>query len=134
MQPDCPFCTRDPQFVGRVASENEDCVFLYRDEPILHGSGLIVPKAHRPTVFDLSPEEWQATFELLHMVRDRMVAELQPDGFNVGWNCGEVGGQSIHHAHLHIIPRFKDEPFAGKGIRHWLKSEANLRPSLRREG
>lgn len=42
------------------------------------------------------------------------------------------GGQSIHHAHLHVVPRFRDEPLAGKGIRPWLKSEANLRPSLLR--
>lgn len=57
-----------------------------------------------------------------------MVRELRPDGFNVGWNCFAAGGQSIPHAHLHVIPRFRDEPFAGKGIRHWLKSEANRRP------
>jgi histidine triad (HIT) family protein len=56
---------------------------------------------------------------------------LRPDGFNVGWNCGPVGGQVIPHAHLHVIPRFADEPYAGKGIRHWLKQESNRRPGNR---
>uniref|UniRef100_UPI0035A02FFB HIT family protein n=1 Tax=Brevibacillus daliensis TaxID=2892995 RepID=UPI0035A02FFB len=50
-----------------------------------------------------------------------------PDGYNIGWNCKAVGGQHIQHAHLHVIPRYKSEPFAGKGIRHWLKSRENKR-------
>jgi histidine triad (HIT) family protein len=36
---------------------------------------------------------------------------------DVGWNCGK----ETFHAHLHVIPRFEDEPLAGKSIRHWLK-------------
>lgn len=125
----CPFCVRDPNEVGRSTLENDLCVFLEGAEPVLQGSGIIVPKAHRPTVFDLTHEEWAATYGLLALVHAKMVRVLHPDGFNVGSNCGEVGGQFIPHAHLHVIPRFRDEPFAGKGIRHWLKSEANIRPS-----
>ena len=53
--------------------------------------------------------------------------KYHPDAYNVGWNCGEVGGQHIMHAHLHVIPRFNDEPYAGKGIRHWLKGTENKR-------
>lgn len=129
----CPFCVRDSGEVGRVTLENEHCVFLERMDldQALKGSGIIIPRAHRSTVFDLTADEWMATYDLLAQVHGKMNRELNPDGFNVGWNCGEAGGQSIHHAHLHVIPRFDDEPFAGKGIRHWLKSEANIRPSLR---
>ena len=53
---------------------------------------------------------------------------LVPTGYNVGWNCGSEAGQEVFHAHLHVIPRFADEPLAGKGIRHWLKQEENRRP------
>ena len=53
-----------------------------------------------------------------------------PDGYNIGWNCNTIGGQHIMHAHLHVIPRFNDEPYAGKGIRHWLKSIENKRNSI----
>jgi len=52
-----------------------------------------------------------------------------PDGYNLGWNVGRIAGQEVEHAHLHIIPRFADEPFAGKGIRHWLKKGENTRPA-----
>ncbi|MFZ5827808.1 MAG: HIT family protein [Bacillota bacterium] len=126
MQEGCLFCMYDPT---RVIFENEHCLFLAGDEPVLRGSGVIIPKTHRSTLFDLTKEEWMATYDLLAKVRAQMEKDLQPHGYNVGWNCGEVGGQVIHHAHLHVIPRFGDEPFAGKGIRHWLKSEANRRPS-----
>jgi len=50
-----------------------------------------------------------------------------PDGYNVGWNIGEVAGQNEPHVHLHIIARFKDEPLAGKGIRYAFKQESNKR-------
>jgi len=39
-------------------------------------------------------------------------ANYQPDGYNVGRNGGAAAGQEIRHAHLHVIPRFKDEPYA----------------------
>jgi len=26
-------------------------------------------------------------------------------GFNVGTNCGEYAGQTVMHAHIHLIPR-----------------------------
>ncbi|HCR18189.1 MAG TPA: hypothetical protein DIU35_11970 [Candidatus Latescibacteria bacterium] len=44
------------------------------------------------------------------------------------WNEGEIGGQEIFHVHLHVIPRFADEPYAGRGILYWLKQDANRRP------
>lgn len=126
-QNDCLFCS--PSFLQEGAVlQNELCVFPQRSEEILIGSGLIVPRAHRDTVFELTPEEWQATYDLLHSVREKLDHDWQPDGYNLGWNCGGVAGQEIFHAHLHVIPRFKDEPLAGKGIRYWLKQEGNRRP------
>lgn len=40
---------------------------------------------------------------------------------------GRSGGQSVFHAHMHVIPRFADEPYAGRGMRSWIKEEANRR-------
>jgi diadenosine tetraphosphate (Ap4A) HIT family hydrolase len=121
---DCPFC---PKLLNQneIILENDLCLFLQREEPILTGSGLIIPRAHRESVFELTREEWSATHEMLHHVKNLIDREFKPDGYNLGWNCGAVGGQEIFHAHLHIIPRYKDEPFAGKGIRHWLKQDVN---------
>jgi diadenosine tetraphosphate (Ap4A) HIT family hydrolase len=124
----CPFC---PPALKKtqVILENNYCVFFRQPEPVLIGSGLIIPKQHRETVFDLTAAEWQATFTLLHQVRTLIDQQYAPDGYNLGWNCGQVGGQEIFHAHLHVIPRFEDEPLAGKGIRYWLKQAINKRGS-----
>jgi diadenosine tetraphosphate (Ap4A) HIT family hydrolase len=123
---ECPFC---PPALdnAQVILENAHCRFLQQPEPILIGSGIVVPKQHRATVFDLTREEWQSTRTLLHRVKSFLNERYAPDGYNIGWNCGAVGGQEIFHAHLHIIPRFKDEPFAGRGIRYWLRQETNRR-------
>ncbi len=108
---------------------NAHCVLLMRQQrEVLPGSGLIVPYEPRETVFDLTPDEWQATFELLQDAKSYIDERYAPDGYNVGWNNGRVAGQTIFQAHLHIIPRFADEPRAGRGIRWYLKQPENRRP------
>jgi diadenosine tetraphosphate (Ap4A) HIT family hydrolase len=125
----CRFC---PPEVDRedIVLENQSCLFLQQPEPVLIGSGLIIPRAHRVTVFDLTVEEWAATSALLQQVKALLDRQYAPDGYNLGWNCGQVAGQNVFHAHLHVIPRYGDEPLAGKGIRYWLKQETNKRGHL----
>jgi len=125
--PGCPFCPGGAWLFG-LTLENDLCLFLAGEEPVLQGAGVIIPRLHRPTVFDLTPAEWAATQDLLLRAQHLLQERLGPGGFSVGWNCGAVAGQHVPHAHLHVIPRFADEPYAGRGIRHWLKSEANRRP------
>ena len=125
---DCKFCPASIQ-QSEVVLENNLCLFLQNEESVLAGSGLIIPRAHRETTFDLSNEEWMATFELIQRVKEYLDKQHHPDGYNLGWNCGTVGGQKVFHAHLHILSRFRDEPHAGKGIRYWFAQDENKRPS-----
>jgi histidine triad (HIT) family protein len=122
----CPFCPiSEPE--QKVIFEN-DLVRFVQDERYqgaLKHSGVIIPVRHRETVFDLSEAEITATFRLLSVVKKWMDDRFAPDGYNIGWNCGEAGGQLDFHAHMHVIPRFRQEPLAGKGIRALLKSDAN---------
>ena len=123
---DCPYCSR--RAADQVVDLSDDLVWFLQDrryQGALKHSGVIVPVAHRETVFDLTEAEVAATFRLLRKVKAWMDAEFSPDGYNVGWNCGSVGGQEVFHAHLHVIPRFRQEPLAGQGIRSHLKSETN---------
>ncbi|PKR77609.1 HIT family protein [Halalkalibacillus sediminis] len=124
---DCPFCHPEAWENQQIIAENEYCRFIQIPQEILVGSGLIIPKDHRETVFDLTKEEWDATYSLMHEVKVILDEKYNPDGYNLGWNCELIGGQSILHAHLHIIPRYSDEPFVGRGIRYWLKGEENRR-------
>ncbi|MGI8315429.1 HIT family protein [Halobacillus mangrovi] len=121
----CVFCHPELDGEQRVVFENNSCLFVQKDQRILKGSGLIIPKSHKPTVFDLSKEEWIDTQDMLIKVKKWLDQKWVPDGYNIGYNCGSAGGQHIFHAHLHVIPRFKEEPFVGQGIRHWLKKEEN---------
>jgi diadenosine tetraphosphate (Ap4A) HIT family hydrolase len=123
----CPFCHLEHWESLLVILENEHCQFLQKPEEILIGSGIIIPQEHRETVFDLSEEEWRATFSLLKEAKELLDAEYEPQGYNIGWNSGSVAGQEVFHAHLHVIPRYADEPLSGKGIRYWLKQPANKR-------
>jgi diadenosine tetraphosphate (Ap4A) HIT family hydrolase len=123
---DCPYCALNASDERLVFTD--DLVWFLRDpryQGALKHSGVIISVAHRETVFDLTEAEVAATFALLRKVKAWMDAECSPDGYNVGWNCGRVAGQEVMHAHLHVIPRFRQEPLAGQGIRSHLKSEAN---------
>ena len=104
----CLFCDIEGFRADSVLfAENELALFGNREAgDALNGSGVIVPKAHKPTVFDLSPEEISATFALLRKVRPLLEHRYNPDGFNVGWNCFGAAGQAVPHAHLHMLVRF----------------------------
>jgi histidine triad (HIT) family protein len=124
---ECSLCSYKTDPDQNVIFENDLAVYTQKEkyQGSLKYSGVIIPKAHKETVFDMTEDEILASFELLHKVKDWIDSKYQPDGYNIGWNCGKVGGQLELHAHLHVIPRFKQEPLAGAGIRSHLKGEQN---------
>jgi histidine triad (HIT) family protein len=122
----CPYCP--PSDADDEIIFQNDLVLFFRNKKhqgSLKYSGVIIPIAHRETLFDMTVEEFEATFRLLQEVKSWMSGRYAPDGYNVGWNCDPVGGQHIMHAHMHVIPRFTQEPLAGSGIRSLLKSGEN---------
>lgn len=131
MQELCEFCHLELRKDQRIVLQRNSVRFLQLEPSEIEGAGVIVPLAHRETVFDLTEEEWADTYHLLQEVKRHIDDRHRPDGYNIGWNCGEVGGQHIFHAHLHVIPRYRDEPLAGKGIRYFFKSQGNKRPSTK---
>lgn len=128
----CDFCDLNGfRSNSTIVLENELCLFANSDageNGALVGSGIIVPKAHRPTLFDLTAAEVEATFALLNEVRPLLDGRYRPDGYTVGWNCYEASGQAVMHAHLHVLLRFHDEPEVGHGLRWYLKQASNARP------
>ena len=118
---------------GDISFENEwvDGVPAKKNNPrSLPGSYVIIPKSHVNSPFDCSAEEWAATKAMLDVIKSYLDEKYRPDGYNLGWNIGGAAGQSSPYAHLHVVPRFADEPFAGKGIMYWLKQDGNIRGSL----
>lgn len=97
----------------------------------LIGSYVIIPKSQVGSPFELSQKEWVDSKSLMLEVKAYIDQKYSPDGYNIGWNVGKAAGQEVAHAHMHIIPRFNDEPYAGKGLRYWFKQPENIRTSLK---
>lgn len=126
----CPFCHPHDDAEQKVVFENATCCFLQhaRAQDVLEGCGVIVPKAHRQDAFSLTAQEWTDTFDLLHKAKQYLEERFHPAGYTLGWNVGAVSNQTIPHAHFHVVPRYDDEPYAGRGLRYWLKQPENARP------
>lgn len=125
---DCICCNYADNYT--VLFESDYVVCIEAKDEMLTGACFIIPKAHKETPFDLSNEEWLDTKHILKIVKKYIDDKYSPNGYNLGWNIGSIGGQFVYHSHLHIIPRFADEPFAGKGIRYWFMSEENKRTNM----
>ena len=109
----------------RWISENKYAAALRDTYPVSPGHTLVVPKRMVASVFELSPDEIRACWDLLDAERKRLTDELNPDGFNIGVNIGTAAGQTIWHAHFHLIPRFAgDHPEPRGGIRAVIPGKA----------
>ena len=89
--------------------ENRYSFAIYDGFPISKGHSLVIPKRVVSSVFDLDDDEYNLIFILLRDVKKILLEKFKPDGFNIGINNGTVAGQTIDHAHIHIIPRYKGD-------------------------
>ena len=89
--------------------ENKFAFAIYDDFPISKGHSLVIPKRIVSSVFDLDDNEYNHIFILLREVKKILLEKYKPDGFNIGINNGTDAGQTIDHAHIHIIPRYKGD-------------------------
>ncbi|TXH14347.1 MAG: HIT family protein [Hyphomicrobiaceae bacterium] len=108
-----PFLQRE-----RWVAENALAVAMRDNYPVSPGHTLVVPRRIVATMWDCTPDELRAMWELVTQQKHALDGEYHPDGFNVGVNCGEVAGQTVPHAHVHIIPRYAgDHPDPRGGVR-----------------
>lgn len=98
----CVFCAPDRPLLA----ENALAWAFHDINPVSKGHALIVPRRHVRTIFDAAPDEYAACFLLAREVRAVLRRTCAPDGFNLGVNCEVAGGQSVWHAHIHLIPRY----------------------------
>lgn len=118
----CPFCAVE----NGVVTLTSETAFAIRDGfPVSPGHTLVVPRQHVATLFELPRHEQLALWDLVERVRERLVDEHQPDGFNIGLNDGLAAGQTVAHVHVHVIPRFKgDVPDPRGGVRWVIPDKA----------
>ena len=117
----CLFCGERAQADALAA--NGLAIACSAGFPVSPGHALIVPRRHEPDFFSLSAEEQAAVIALVNPVRTVLDRTFSPDGYNLGVNAGRAAGQTIMHAHLHVIPRYAgDVPEPRGGVR-WVLPE-----------
>ena len=93
--------------------------------PISKGHALVVPRRHVASIFKLTACEQAAVWELAGKVRKLLAERYRPAGFNIGLNDGTAAGQTVGHAHIHVIPRYTgDAPDPRGGVRWVLPKRA----------
>ncbi len=120
MADNCPFCEPQPD---RVWLRTETGIVLWDAFPITRGHSLVVPRQHVASIYELSAEEQAALWALVAKARGRLNDDMHPDGFNVSLNDGEAAGQTILHAHIHIIPRYSGDVADPRGGVRWIVPE-----------
>ena len=101
---ECPFCHAE----GAVLA-NSLAYARFDIYPVARGHLLILPRRHVADWFETSMAERQDISALADEARELLIREYAPDGFNLGINVGEAAGQTVFHAHLHVIPRYRGD-------------------------
>ena len=115
--PPCRFC---PGKITPLVVAELDSVWAVRDRhPVSEGHHLIIPKRHAPDWFSMTEKERRDAEALLIILKSRIsAADRTVTGFNIGVNCGASAGQTVFHAHIHLIPRRDgDTPHPRGGVR-----------------
>jgi histidine triad (HIT) family protein len=138
----CVMCDREYlRSAADVYFENEHFVYASSRDPstppeVLPGSGSAVPVEHRASPFDLTSAEWVALGDVLRRAKEAWDERLEPDGYGLYWTSflRATADVASVHAHLHVVPRFDDEPRADSGGRVGIKGADNRRPHPQRHG
>ena len=86
--------------------ENEFFFALRDGYPVTPLHTLIVPQRHIISYFELNPSERQNLFPFLERQKNKILTEDSTvTAFNIGINDGPDAGRSVHHLHIHLIPR-----------------------------
>ncbi|MDP3940508.1 MAG: HIT family protein [Deltaproteobacteria bacterium] len=104
---------------------------LYEDErtlcfmdinPATRGHSLVVPKAHRENIYEMSEAECADVMNVTKRVADAVRKTLEPDGLNLLQANGLQAFQTVFHFHMHIIPRYTNDPIKLP----WIPREGNM--------
>lgn len=115
-----PFLDKD------IILENDNSFAIYDGFPVSKGHCLVIPKKIVHSIFELDQKEYLSLFELVRDVRKILMERFTPNGFNIGVNNGEAAGQTVKHAHVHVIPRYYKDVFNPRGgVRNVIPDKAD---------
>jgi histidine triad (HIT) family protein len=111
MAEDCLFCgIVDGSVPSETIDSDERTVAFMDINPATRGHALVVPRAHSADLMEVDPEDLAASMAAAQRLARRMDEVLEPDGFNILNACRPAAWQTVFHFHLHVIPRYEDDP------------------------
>jgi diadenosine tetraphosphate (Ap4A) HIT family hydrolase len=96
--------------------------------PVSPGHMLIISNEIRKDFWSLTVEEKLALTTVIEDVKGLIEKTVEPDGYNIGMNCGEAAGQTVFHFHCHVIPRYVgDMQNPRGGVRHCVEGKGDYK-------
>ena len=109
--PDCIFCKIVAgELPSQKVDEDERTVAFMDISPATRGHVLVVPREHVRNLLEVDPEDLQATMATAQRMARRVSERLGVAGVNLLNACGSAAWQTVWHFHVHVIPRYEDDP------------------------
>lgn len=109
--PDCLFCKIVAgELSAEIVAQDERTVAFMDINPATRGHLLVVPRRHAKDLLDIDPDDLAATARAAQQLAVRLHERLPIDGVNLLNSCGSAAWQTVFHLHIHVIPRYADDP------------------------
>jgi len=111
MADDCVFCAiLAGDLPAAIVDEDELTISFMDIAPATRGHALVIPRAHAPDLLSVSTEDLGAVASAAQRLAGRAKERLGADGVNLLNACGSAAWQTVFHFHVHVIPRYSDDP------------------------
>jgi histidine triad (HIT) family protein len=109
--PDCLFCGIVAGTIPSETIDSDERTVAFMDiNPATPGHALVVPREHSADLLDIGEEDLTATILASQRLAKRMKDVLEADGINLINSCGAAAWQTVFHFHIHVVPRYDDDP------------------------
>ncbi len=109
--PDCVFCAiASGEAPAEVIDSDDHTVTMMDINPATRGHALVIPRTHAADLLAIDPVQLTHTAIAAQRIVKRMEATLKPDGFNLLNATRVAAWQTVFHFHIHVIPRYTDDP------------------------
>ena len=109
--PDCIFCQIVAgELPATKVDEDERTVAFMDINPATRGHALVIPREHHRDLLAIPDDELAAVAVAARRLAGRAVERLGADGVNLLNSCGRAAWQTVFHFHVHVIPRYDDDP------------------------
>lgn len=109
---DCIFCKIvKGELPSSKIYENNDVLAFLDIAPVNIGHSLVIPKKHYENIYEIPESIWTQIAQVTKNLSGAIKDGVKADGMNVAMSNGQDAGQVVFHAHVHIIPRVKNDGF-----------------------